>query len=119
LPWIRPRAPVLGVHEGTLGRVRLVSWALAAAVQARIELLSAEQDDEAAADELLLLQDRYQRIEVDSDLRIDPPEHTLLHLEVASGAVFLARFPERLELWSVAYREARLARASREQEGLP
>jgi hypothetical protein len=118
LPWLVPGSEILAVLE-ELGRVRLWPWAAAEPVRARLEEL-AGLDGVEVEDELMLLQDRYQRLFLDSDARLDLPDHVFAHLQAShSVTVFLARYRQHVELWSTEYREARLSRAGRSFPTLP
>lgn len=118
LPWLAAGVELLGVLEEP-GRVRLLPWEESAPVRARLEELASATGAEVE-DELLLLHDRYQRLALDQDARLDLPAHVASHLQLAEPAVlFLARHREQVELWGTAYREARLSRAARSFPDLP
>ena len=123
LPWLTPGTPVLGVLEDH-GRIRLLPWSEATLVMQRIEELknALGTGENAVADELLLLQDRYCRLSVEPMMRVQLPQTVVLHLVVdfeLPTAVFIARYPNHIELWGWGYRERRLERAARESGDLP
>lgn len=107
-------------HEGL---VRLVPWALAEPVAARLQALTSNlngDDAASAADGILLLQDRYQRLAFDGMSRLQLPDHIGVHLGVMTGGyLFVARLPQHIELWSREYRVQRLAEAERLADELP
>jgi DNA-binding transcriptional regulator/RsmH inhibitor MraZ len=99
--------------------MRLLPWAMGDPVRAKLEDLASSSGEEVE-DALLLLHDRYQRLVLDQDARLDLPGHVANHLQIADpAALFLARYRDRVELWSTAYREARLSRAARSFPDLP
>ncbi len=93
----------------------------ATSVLRRLESLASATADEDSEDELLLLVDRFVRVVVDADSsRLKLPGHVRAHLDTLNGGVVLAvRVRDRMELWSKAYRESRLADAERTFEELP
>lgn len=102
------------------GRVRLVAWAAATSVIDRLHELSARfaKGDTTTVPELHRLQDRYRRVRVEPDGRITLPLAICVHLAVVGAStIFVASFADHVELWSVAYRTARLA--DEHDDGLP
>jgi hypothetical protein len=98
------------------GRMVLLPWSFATDPKARLEELKAEMrgpDGGQAADQLLRLQDRFQRLRVDTTTtRLELPDHVAAHLGVMDGGtIFAVRFPDHIELWSETFREGRLAEA--------
>jgi DNA-binding transcriptional regulator/RsmH inhibitor MraZ len=118
LAWLTPGAEALGVVEEH-GRVRLLPWLAADSVRAKSDALVASSEADAD-DQLLLLHDRYLRLHLDLDARIDLPPALADHLEVSTPPIiYFARVRERVELWSRAYREQRLVLAAYTFRDLP
>ena len=118
LPWLSPGASALGVAEER-GRIRVLPWAAAESVRAKSDALAAAGGDEAD-DQLLLLHDRYVRLHLDQDSRLDLPPGVADHLELSTSPImYLARVRERVELWSRSYREQRLSLSARTFADLP
>lgn len=71
--------------------------------------------DEHSDDELMLLVDRFARVLIDgASSRLNLPGHVRAHLDALDGGIiFVVRVRDRIELWSKAYRESRLAHAER------
>lgn len=103
------------------GRVRLLPWERATEVKNRLVVLAGQSDqDDSAADALLLLLDRYPRLMVDASNRLELPNHVAAHLGVLGGGVlYVARVSERTELWSSLYRDSRVAEAAAIASDLP
>ena len=122
LDWIQPGLEVLAVLEAG-GRVRLLPWERAESVRARLEALTKSlsgPDASSAAEGLILLQDRYQRLALDKTSRLELPPHICAHLDaVGRGVIFAVRLPDHLELWSERFRERQLVEAERVAEDLP
>lgn len=119
LPWLVSGAQLLAVIDPEPGRVRLVAWENAARVTERLRELSARftAGDTTTVPELHRLQDRFRRVRVDPDGRIALPLAICVHLgAIGPSTIFIASHADHVELWSLAYRTARLAAES--DEGL-
>jgi len=65
-------------------------------------------------------EDRYLCLTIEKDGRLRLPQPAMVHLGIAAGVLLVAwRYPSRLELWSLAYRNERLRRVAEELSDLP
>ena len=120
LAWVSPGSEVLAVIRPG-GRVCLHPWEHAQTIRTHLETLKTGltgPEAEDAAEQFLLLQDRYQRLRTERiTCRLEFPAHIASHLGVIDGGtIFTVRFPKHVELWSETYRERRLAEAEAEAE---
>jgi hypothetical protein len=105
------------------GRVLILPWKPHgdAVASRRDQLLSVAPTTPGALEALRQIEDRYQRIPL-SEPRFTPSPNMFLHLrlEAREGEKFyLWRYADHLEVWSPAYRDARLLEIAPELEGLP
>lgn len=103
------------------GRVRLLPWKPhgEAVARRRDELLAIEPKTPAIFEALRQVEDRYQLISLEKEPRFTPSPNISLHLSLAGDDFYLWRYPDRLEVWSPAYRNARLLEVAPEVEDLP
>jgi DNA-binding transcriptional regulator/RsmH inhibitor MraZ len=115
LPWLRPSMPCLLVLKEP-GRLLVRNWSEHEELlrTRRRELVEdAEGGDPEAEERLVLFDDQYRRIRLDVNGRVPLAGIPLVHLlgDVREGrAVFLVKFTDRLELWSMRHRNARRRR---------
>jgi hypothetical protein len=82
----------------------------------------AEQGDTDAADDLLLLEDRYHRIALPNEARLTLKSEWLLHLGLEEGVrsrVYIERAVDRVLIMSKEYRDQRLRTGSVALSDLP
>jgi hypothetical protein len=107
------------------GRICLRSWEqFGEGVLARRRQLiqEVEEGDTAAEEELLLLEDRYHRVQLPKERRLTLTARGVLHLGLAEGArssVYVARVFDRIVIMSPAYRDDRLRTGSVALSDLP
>jgi hypothetical protein len=106
------------------GRLSLLSWRLhsPAVLQRRQELVERAEDEQEALEALILLDDRYFRIQIERTGRLLLPLPALAHL-YGEGAfyhpLYVVRARDRIELWSQTYRNQRISVSSHLLEDLP
>ncbi len=94
----------------------------AAAVAAKRKELLDRLPDREVEKSLLILDDRYRELRVDSEHRATIPESAAVHLCDAGGFdkyLYVVRLASRLELWSAAYRNEQIRNDSSLFDGLP
>jgi bifunctional DNA-binding transcriptional regulator/antitoxin component of YhaV-PrlF toxin-antitoxin module len=107
---------------GEPGRLRLLPWdphGIAVALR-RDDLRSKDPTDERILEALRQIEDRYQHQPLEKEARFTPSSNVRLHLGFEFGDYYLWRYPDALEVWSLAYRNARCsAPLAQELDGLP
>ena len=102
-------------------RLVLVPWAPhgEAVLHRRGELMEGENPKNATA--LQLLEDRYRRYAIEAEHRLILQPPLLAHLDASRvlAFVYLLRFVDRLEMWSIARRNRFLGDGNLLLEGLP
>jgi hypothetical protein len=107
------------------GRIVLLSWERfgEAFLARRRELIAdAEQGDQAAAEDLLLLEDRYDPVSIPKEHRFTLKPEWLLHLgleEKVRCRVYVERVFDRVVIMSKEYRDQRLRVGSEALSDLP
>jgi hypothetical protein len=104
------------------GRVRLLPWKDQgeAIAKRRNEMRSIEPRTVVILEALRQIEDRYQLVSLEKPPRFTPSPNMSLHLGLGVDKFYyLWRYPDWLELWSPAYRNARLPEVAVELEGLP
>jgi DNA-binding transcriptional regulator/RsmH inhibitor MraZ len=96
------------------GRIELRAWDPdGARVEARRSALVSQGPpyEELVLEALRQFEDRYLSRTIEKDGRLRLPQPAMVHLGIAAGVLLVAlRYPSRLELWSLAYRNERLSR---------
>jgi hypothetical protein len=92
-------------------------------VAARFAQIAAEDDDDAL-EALRLIQDRYQKLPIDKERRAHLGDPALAHLGLpiqrgSRSTVYVAVYPSRLDIFSVAYRNEKLVIGSPLLDDLP
>jgi hypothetical protein len=107
------------------GRISLRSWEQfgEGVLARRRELIrEVEEGDSAAEEELLLLEDRFLRVQLPKERRLTLTARGVLHLGIPEGArssVYVARVFDRVVITSAAYRDDRLKTGSVALSDLP
>jgi hypothetical protein len=105
------------------GRIELRAWESDGAnVSARRSALISlgPPYEEPVLEAIRRFEDRYLCLTIEKDGRLRLPQPAMLHLGIAAGGPLVAwRYPSRLELWSVVYRNGRLRHVAEELSDLP
>ncbi|MFZ0679157.1 hypothetical protein [Candidatus Binatus sp.] len=124
LDWFEKASEYLAILKlEEVGRISLLPWreTAAAIVAKRKELLDKMPDSEVEK-ALLILEDRYRELRVDTESRPTIPESAAVHLCGSGGFdkyVYVVRRALRLELWSASYRNEQILSESALLDGLP
>lgn len=92
-------------------------------IAARLGQIAAS-DDEDALEAMRLIQDRYQKLPIDKERRAHLGDPALAHLGLpvergAKSTVYVAVYPSRIDVFSVAYRNQKLIVGSSLLDDLP
>lgn len=84
----------------------------------------AASGDEDAWEALRLIQDRYQKLPIDKERRAHLGDLALAHLGLSierekKSTVYIAVYPDCIDILSVSYRNSKLVSGSRWLDGLP
>jgi len=105
------------------GRIDLRAWdSDGASVAARRSALIARGPpfEEPVLEALRQFEDRYLCLTIEKDGRLRLPQPAMVHLGIAAGVLLVAwRYPSRLELWSLPFKNERLRRVAEELSDLP
>jgi hypothetical protein len=120
ITWLSAGGEALGILDA-VGQIRLIEWAKGSGpvIERRRAIAAAQEDDAQVSAALRALDDRYRRLWVDRDGRLQLPHAAVLHLALTGGDLVAYAFPDCVELWSPAHRANELERLQDVFAGLP